>query len=229
MKTVGIIGGLGPETTAKFYLEIINSCHRENKIARPPILMWSVPLEYKIEKELITKSKGEERYIPHLIEAARRLEDGRADFIVIPCNSVHIFIDEIRSVVKIPVLSIVEETVKFLKQKEIRAVGLLATTTTLKHKLYQSKLNRNGIKSILLDETKQQQLGEIINKLVLNQMSENEKQELLATTRKLSADGQRTILLACTDLQLAVKELGGIDVYDTMKILADATVRKILS
>ena len=54
MKTVGIIGGLGPETTAEFYLDLIFSAFQLDKFARPPILIWNVPLEYKIEKEFIT-------------------------------------------------------------------------------------------------------------------------------------------------------------------------------
>src|SRR5258708_349756 len=128
MKTVGIIGGLGPETTAKFYLEIISNSQHQNNEARPPILMWSIPLPLGIEEDLITRAQGEERYLPFMIDAAKRLEKGGADFIVIPCNSVHIFINEVRSSVNIPVLSIIEETLKFLKNKSISKVGLLATS-----------------------------------------------------------------------------------------------------
>lgn len=228
MKTVGIIGGLGPETTAKFYLEIINSCYGENKVTRPPILMWSVPLEYQVEEDLITRATGEERYVPYLVDAAKRLEAGGADFLVIPCNSVHIFINEVRSAVEIPVLNIVEETIKFLSQKDIQEVGLLATTATLKHNLYQPKLKKSGIKTVLLNSGYQERLGTIINKLVLSQISEDEKQELLRIIHSFSDDGKMTILLACTDLQLIVLKMAGVEIYDTMKILADATVEKIL-
>src|SRR3989344_7926112 len=127
MKTVGVIGGVGPETTAEFYLELIFGCYQKNKINRPPILVWNIPLAYKIEEDLITKSEGEERYIPYLVEAAQLLEKGGADFLVMPCNSLHIFIEEIRESVKIPVLSIVEETTKFLKEKGIAKVGIIST------------------------------------------------------------------------------------------------------
>ena len=58
MRTVGIIGGLGPDTTSEFYLDIVFSCYKKNKINRPPIIMSSVPLPYKIEEDLITKNKG---------------------------------------------------------------------------------------------------------------------------------------------------------------------------
>jgi aspartate/glutamate racemase len=58
MKTVGVIGGLGPETTSEFYLDVIFSCHTQNKIQRPHVLIASVPLPYQIEEDLITKNEG---------------------------------------------------------------------------------------------------------------------------------------------------------------------------
>ncbi len=229
MKTVGIIGGLGPKTTTKFYLELIKSCYKENKINRPPILIWSVPLKYQLEEEVIIQSKDEEKLVPYLVEGSKKLESGEADFLVIPCNSVHVFIEEVRNSVKIPVLSIIDETVRFLTQNEVKEVGLLATKMTIKNDLYQSRLEKVGIKIVLLDDTRQERLGEIISKLVMDNIKQNEKQEFLDMIKELSDDGRRSILLSCTDLQLAVGEIEGIRIYDTMKILADATVREILS
>ncbi len=124
MKTVGIIGGLGPETTAEFYLDIIFSCQKKNKTQRPPIIISSVPLKFKIEQDLIMKNKGAKRYIPFLTKEAKRLEKSGADFLVMPCNSLHVFINEIRQAVKIPVLSIIEETIKFLKKNKLKRVGI---------------------------------------------------------------------------------------------------------
>src|SRR3989344_6683561 len=107
MKTVGIIGGFGPDTTAQFYRSVISISQKlENRI-RPPILIYSVPLPYAIEKELILNSTGEEEYVPYLVEAAKILERGGADFLVMPCNTLHAFIDDIRASVSIPVLSII--------------------------------------------------------------------------------------------------------------------------
>lgn len=90
MKTVGIIGGLGPQTTAEFYLELVFSSYKIHKTSRPPMLIWNVPLRYRIEQDLITRAKGEERYLPYLTDAAKRLEAAGADFLVMPCNSLHI-------------------------------------------------------------------------------------------------------------------------------------------
>ena len=125
MKTVGIIGGLGPETTSEFYLDLVFSCQKKDRTHRPAIVISSVPLPYVIEDDAISKNIGISRCLPFLITEARRLEKAGADFIVMPCNSLHVFIKEIRNVVKIPVLSIVEEVVRFLKKNKFNKVGIV--------------------------------------------------------------------------------------------------------
>ncbi len=228
MKTVWIIGGLGPETTSKFYLEIIFGCYKKNKNNRPPILIWNIPLKYKIEEDLLEKSIGEERYIPYLIDAAKVLEKGGADFLVMPCNSLHIFIKEIRKAVKIPVLSIVEETAKFLKRRKLSKVGILATSSSLKGKLYEPFFKKEGIKQILPDKISQEKIGKIVNHIVLNKHSNKDGQELLKIINKFKGKDVKNIILACTDLQLLKPNPPKFKIYDTMEILAEATINNIL-
>ena len=228
MKTVGIIGGLGPETTAEFYLEIIFGCYEQNKEARPPILIWNVPLRYAIEDDLLKKASGEERYLPYLIDAAKRLEKGGADFLVMPCNTLHTFIREIRQAVKIPVLSIVEETAKFLKSNKIREVGILATSSSLKKSLYEKALKAEGIKQIVPDGFEQVKIGRMISKLVMNRHANKDREELLKIINTFEKKGVKNVILACTDLQLLIPEHQRLKIYDTMKIFAQATIEKIL-
>ncbi len=229
MKTVGIIGGMGPETTAKFYMDVIFKSYQKNKKQRPPILIWNVPLKYKIEEELIKKAKGGEKYLPYLIEAAKNLESGGADFIVIPCNTVHVFIEEIRKEVGIPILSILEETERFLRKKKFKKTGLLATTLSLKQKLYDKLLEAAGIELVEPDEADQRRLGELISRLVTTKYAEKEKAKLLKIIWNLGKKDVDTILLACTDLQLIIKPKEmPIPVYDTMDLLVDAAVRELL-
>lgn len=229
MKTAGIIGGLGPETTSKFYLEVIFSCFEKDKFNRPPMLIWNVPVPYLVEEEFITKSVGEEKYLPFLIDAAHRLENGGADFIVIPCNSVHILIDEVRKAVKIPILSIVEETVSLIKQKELSNVGLLATSATIRKKLYEDILQDEGISVVIPSSTDQDQMGEIINNIVHSRQDDVDRKRLHVIMQNVADKGVSTILLACTDLQLIVSEISNIEIIDTMEILAQATIREILA
>lgn len=74
MKSVGVVGGLGPETTAEFYLEVIFKCQKLNDTQRPLIVISSVPLLFEIERDLIASNSGKERYIPFLKAEAQRLE-----------------------------------------------------------------------------------------------------------------------------------------------------------
>lgn len=228
MKTIGIIGGLGPETTSEFYLEIVFGCFKKNKDQRSPILIWNVPLKYKIEEDLLKKSTGEVRYIPYLVDAAKRLESGGADFLVMPCNSLHTFIEEIRKSVKIPVLSIVEETADFLKDKQISKVGVLATSSSLKKKLYESALDRAGIEQVLPDDFDQAKIGKMINNIVLDRHANRDREELLKIIDKFENRNVENVILACTDLQLLIPHHPKLKIFDTMKILADAAVREIL-
>lgn len=229
MKTAGVIGGLGPETTAKFYLSLISFCYEKSEVNRPPILLWNVPMNYQIENDLITKGTGEERYIPFLTDAAKRLEAGGADFIVIPCNTVYIFIKEVRKAVKIPVLSIVEETATFLQDKKITKVGLLATKSAIDKKLYQAKLNKEGVKTIIPDEKDQAFLGKLINRLVLSQKLKADGEKLLEVIDNFKKKDVKNVILACTDLQLLAPSHPTLNIYDTMEILLEATVKKTLT
>jgi aspartate racemase len=124
MKTVGIIGGLGPETTAEFYLNIINKTQERYDKKRPPILRRSVSIPYEIERDSILRNIGVQRNIPYILNEARGLENGGADFIVMPCNSLHVYIDDLRSSVDIPVLSIIDESVKYIQKQGIQNLEL---------------------------------------------------------------------------------------------------------
>lgn len=225
MKKLGIIGGLGPETTANFYKEVILSCSEANIKHRPSILIANVPISFNLEKNFIKHSQGKRQLLTLLIDAAVSLERGGADFIVIPCNTVHIFIDEVRKAVNIPVLSIIEETIRFLQEQGVKNVGLLATPSTVKNKLFDSKLNAGGIKAEFPIKEKQELLGEIINKILRNNHGLEDKKELLKIISEFSCD---FVLLACTDLHILLPGKSNTKILDTMQILRQAAVRELL-
>jgi aspartate racemase len=226
MKTAGIIGGFGPQTTAKFYEEIFFACQKENSLVKPHILISSVPLPFHIESSAILKNEGVEEYIPYLITEARRLEKAGADFIVMPCNSLHIHIDPIRDSVCIPVLSIIQETASFLCQKAITRVGILSTAMTAQHRLYEKELGNHGILYHTPDKNQQNILNEIVFRLVNGRNEQKDRDALIDIM--FTFDDVECVLLACTDLQLLDLTLPGMPIFDTMKILADSTVREIL-
>ena len=228
MKTVGIIGGLGPETTSEFYLDLVFSCQKKDKTHRPSIIIASVPLPYKIEEEAITKNVGFERIPPFLIKEAKRLEKAGADFLVMPCNSLHVFIKEIRNAVDIPVLSIVEETVKFLKKNNLNKVGIVSTSATIQNKLYETAFEQNGIVYVTPDAFQQAKMGKFILNLVTGQQKNRDREDLIQIINDFEKKDVDCVALACTDLQLLIPKHPRLKIFDTMKIFADATVEEIL-
>jgi aspartate racemase len=227
MRTVGIIGGLGPETTAEFYLAIVFQCSQAAREHRPAILIWNVPLPSSVEEAALTKGTQVELYIPFLQDAAKRLEAGGADFLVMPCNTLHRFIEEIRSAVSIPVLSVIDAVVHFLQDKKIEDVGLVATGITLESGFYQRALTAAGIKMHVPDELQQAKLAKMIYGLVTNRYANHHRHELLEVIDQLDRQGTRTVLLACTDLQALIPHHPKLQIFDTMQILADAAVAEI--
>jgi aspartate racemase len=228
VKTVGIIGGLGPETTAEFYLELVFKCQAAKGGVRPDILIESVPLPLDIEEEAIAHGRGEDRCVPFIVECAKNLQEAGADFIVMPCNSLHAFIPELRAAVDIPVLSIVEETAAFLKEGGIDKVGILATAISLNHQIYGKHLEAAHIEQITPDDYDQARIGKIIYNLVSGRHSNTERQQLISIVDKFEAKGIKHVLLACTDLQILVPSHPQLKIYDTMEIFANATAREML-
>ena len=227
MKTVGIIGGLGPETSSKFYLELLKSCQTINSLLRPEILMNSVPINLEVEKDFINGVDKSKEYISVLTHAAQSLEKAGADFLVIPCNTVHLFIKEVRDAVNIPVLSIIDESIKFLKEKKLEKIGLLATQNTINSGIYAQPMTKNGIKIELPKPEAQKLMGELIARLVSNHYSNKDKEELLKIIEQLSKKNIEAVLLACTDLQLIAPKNTKTKIYDSMKILVTATSKEI--
>lgn len=229
MKSVGIIGGLGPETTAEFYLEVIFQCQKSNTLQRPSIVIASVPLPFEVERDLIATNTGKERYIPFLVDEAKRLEKSGVDFLVMPCNSLHVFIEEIRNAVTIPVLSIVEETIGYLKAQGLSRVGLISTSATVANNVYEEKFRQNGIDFVTPNDLQRAKMDKIIQRLIEGQHLNSDRDLIMEVVGDLAVQNVDCVALACTDLQLLIPKSGEVPIFDTMKVLAEATVKMILS
>ena len=228
MKSVGIIGGLGPETSAEFYLELVFGCQKIDTNCRPLIMMSNVPLPFALERDFIKSNKGIERFIPYLVTEAQRLEKTGVDFLVMPCNSLHIFIEQIRESVKIPVLSILEETVEHIKTNRFRKIGLISTSATIKNKIYENTFAQAGIEFIVPDELQRAEMDKIILRLIEGIHLNKDRNIIHQVIESLKQEGADAIALACTDLQLLLPSDDEVKVFDTMKILANATIENLL-
>jgi len=204
-KTIGILGGMGPHSSAVFYLDIIDE-YLKYENTRPSILLWNVPLNLEKEKMFIEEGEFEDYFLEKLIDGANHLKEGGADFVTIPCNTVHIFFSTLEQEVDIRFLSIIQETTEYLVKKKVKKILLLATSTTIKNRLYSKALEEAGIEVYLPDEDDQLKIDNTIVNLVHRKETVNDKKVLDEIIYKFKAKGITNLLLACTDLQIIIKQ-----------------------
>ena len=227
-KTIGILGGMGPHSSAVFYLDIIDEYLKYGN-TRPSILLWNVPLNLEKEEMFIEKGEFKEYFLEKLIDGANHLKEGKADFVTIPCNTVHIFFSTLEQKVDITFLSIIKETTDYLVEKKVKKILVLATSTTIKNKLYSKALEEAGIEAYLPDADDQLKIDNTIVNIVNSKETTDDKKVLDEIIDKFGAKGITDLLLACTDLQMIIKQENyHMKVYDTMKILVSATVKQAI-
>jgi aspartate racemase len=214
MKTVGILGGMGPEATAELYLRIIRRFQQRGAVNDddfPEVIIISLPIPD------VVQNPGELSTVERMLcDAVVRLESAGASFIVIPCNTVMRFIRSIRAAVSIPVVSIVEETTLAVNSKGLRCVGLLGTRMTIEQKLYDGLLM-----PVITPDADQQKA---LTKVIVDVLSGRKRADQLRyVVDEMKNQGAQKVILGCTELPLV---MSGDDVIDTLDVLAESVVRK---
>ena len=222
-KTIGVLGGMGPESTAIFYRQIILECQKQYGAQYdedyPEMLIYNLPIP-----DVVEGLKDQSKTLAMLVEGSRKLESIGVDFLVMPCGSAHYFYGDVKKQLSIPFLSIVKETAKKVKSRGHTKVGLLATKTTIDHGVYNAELNGQGIEVIAPRE--QDKLTEIILNILAGKKLGSDKQELLRIISTLKSNGAQAIILGCTDLPALLDDKDvDLELFDATKILAEATVK----
>lgn len=229
MKTLGILGGVGPHTTSKVYLSIIDLIRKSGEVKYPPIVIYNLPFPFIIENEAIIQGINSEKMIPYLIDGAKILEKSGVDIGILPCNTLHKYIGKIRKSVEFPFLSILEETVLALKEMKTRSVGILATQTTIQSKVYEDALRDSGIDIFYPSRDEQDIINNIIVELLRGDNNSLQKKKLEVICNALHKRGAEIILLACTDLQLIARDITTpAPIVDTTEILINSSAREII-
>lgn len=230
MKIPGVLGGLGPQTTADYYLRVQELAHEWKAQVRPPMLTWSVPLPYQLEEESIFDGTGFDKIGEYLAEGAHKLESAGVDFVVMPCNSLHICQSQIEEKLTIPFISIIDETIRVVREKFYRNIALLATEQTAERGLYTVPLEAAGVNVIRPDYTQQRMLNEMVVRLINGRQEVNDKEKFHQVLQSLHERGAEIAVLACTDFHILFDDNSAQMPYlDTMEILAQATAREMYS
>jgi len=230
-KTIGILGGMGPAASANLYQKIVSLAQEKYQAKQdydyPPMIIYNLPLIGFDETGFTDPKLVKEQ----LILGVKKLEQAGSDLIIIACNTVYLFYNEMQSAINIPLINLIEETIKEVKADNKQIVGLLASQSTNKLKIYAKEINKNDIK--LIEVTSQQQM--IINNIILKVMAGEQSiqdavllNEIIDYFKKQGAD---SVILGCTELPLAINQsdVVGIKLYDAVDILAKAALKKAYS
>ncbi len=226
-KTIGILGGMGPEATLDCFAKIIKNTPAKNDQDHLRVIIDSNPKVPDRTAAIVGEGKSP---VPLLVAGCRCLQKAGAGFIIIPCVSAHFFIEEVRQQIKLPILSIFDVVAETLASDhpQLKTVGLMATTGTISSGLFQKRLAAEGIETIVPDEIYQSKVMEAIYDIKKTQPARSRVQitaDLIATAEDLISNGARGIVAGCTEIPLALKqEHLALPYFDALTILARAAV-----
>lgn len=221
MKTIGLIGGMSAESTVTYY-KVINSVVNQKLggFHSAKCLLYSVDFD---EIERCQMSGEWEKSGEILADAARRLQKGGADFLVLCTNTMHKVAHAIQSAVNIPFLHIAEATARRVKDAGIGRVCLLGTAFTMEEGFYKDVLARNGIDVIVPDADDRKTVNDVIyGELCHGVIKDESRAKFVGIINKAAALGARGAILGCTEIGLLVGD-GDITlpVFDTALIHAE--------
>lgn len=230
MKTIGLLGGMTWHSTLEYY-RLINSGIQQrlggSHSAR--CLLYSLDFA-EIEK---LQAAGEWKELSgFMIQAAKRVAQAGADFLVICANTMHRMSDEVEGAVPIPLLHIVDTAAAEIHKQGLRTIGLLGTRFTMEQDFYRERLEkRHCLKVLIPAATERQMIHEIIyEELGRGIISQTSKAAYLAIIRELHARGAQGIILGCTEIPLLIHPGDySIPLFDTTAIHAEAAVEWAVS
>jgi aspartate racemase len=226
MKTIGLLGGMSWESTTSYYREINEGIKKNlGGLHSAKILLYSVDFA-EIEKLQHLDKWSEMAVI--LGDAAKRLEIGGADFILICTNTMHKVAPEIEATVSIPLLHIADATADEIKDKGLSTVGLLGTRFTMEQDFYKGRLEDvHGIK-VLVPGVEDREIihRAIYDELCQGVISPDSRNEFVRIIKMLYKQGAEAVILGCTEIALLVQqEHTTVPLFDTTRIHAEKAVK----
>jgi aspartate racemase len=231
MKTVGIIGGVGPESTIEYYRLLI-AAYREQQPdgSYPSIIINSVDLNRLVAW---LRANELEVFTSYLVAEIERLHRAGADFGLLAANTPHIVFDEISRRSPIPLISIVEATRDEAQARGLQRVGLFGTRFTMHGRFYPDVFSRAGIAIVTPKEDEQLYIHEkYMQELLSNILLPETRERLLAIVDRMKAeDDIEALILGGTELPLILRdpEHNGTPFLDTTKIHVARIVAELVS
>jgi len=224
-KTIGILAGMGPRSTAPFVDMVVTECQKQYGARHtedfPHMLIYSLPAPFYIDRPT-----DHARAQAFVIAGLQRLESMGVDFITMPCNTAHTYYTALAASIQVPLLNIVTEACGYLR--DFQRIAVCATETTINSGLYQMGIAGAGKEFVPTDGV-QGKVSELITGIVAGR----ERAQMRALWNEFVEaavdQGADALLVACTELNaLGDLEEERIEIADATAALARATVRKYL-
>ena len=223
-KVVGILGGMGPRATLDLFQKIIDLTPAERDQDHLHVLIDSNPQVPDRTAYLLGRGQSP---LPWLLESAHRLERAGADLLCMPCNTAHHFVEQLRSQLAIPLISIIEATRQAICERypQTRRIGLLATRGTFDAGVYHRVLCPAGFEIVPLEESLKDQVMGVIYAVKAGQLQE-QVGPFASCVERFREAGAEILIAGCTEIPLLLpySQLD-LPVVDATRELAENVVR----
>jgi aspartate racemase len=231
MKTLGIIGGIGPESTIEYYRRINALCReRIRDGSAPSILINSIDMQ-KLVSWVEANELGE--MAGYLTAELEKLVRGGATFALLAANTPHLVFDAVAQQSTIPLISIVTATCEAAKSRGLKRLGLLGTRFTMQSSFYRDALSGQQIELVVPNEEEQayihdKYMHELVKGVILLETHERLMTIIKALKERSQIDG---VILGGTELSLILRDetVFGVQVLDTTQIHVEEAVAQLLS
>lgn len=200
LKTIGIIGGMGPLAAADLFAKITRLTAAETDQAHIHVIVDS---NTAIPDRTAAILSGGASPVPELVRSALRLESAGADVLVMSCNTAHYFIEEVRTFTRLPFIHMIEETAKEARRRGCGCAGLLATEGTCRTGLYDRAFAVQGVKLVKPEEALEAHIMDMIYQGVKAGVKEYPLAGVREAMDALRAQGASAFVLGCTEMPLA--------------------------
>lgn len=229
MKTIGLIGGMSWESSLEYYRIINEEVKKQvGGLHSAKSLMYSVDFA---EIEQLQHNGEWDKATQLMVDAAKNLERGGADFVIICTNTMHKMAKAVEEAISIPLLHIADPTAQAIKTQNLTKVALLGTKYTMEQDFYKGRLIGNfGLGVIVPDDADRQIIHDVIyDELCLGNIRTESKKKFVDIIEKLHQDGAQGVILGCTEIGLLIKQEDvTIPVFDTTLVHAVAAVNLAL-
>jgi len=221
-KMIGVLGGMGPEATVELFRRVLSLTPAKRDQDHIHVIVDSNP---KIPDRTSAIFDEGESPLRLMVAAAKNLETSGAGCIIVPCNTAHHWLTELRASVSVPVVDMIGETAARVAayQPSLHTIGLLATSGTLRTGLYQDAFDKEGLRLLVPGEEEEKAVMQAIERIKAGDHSV--RGEVIAVAQHLVERGAEGVIPGCTELSLVVDPSDfSCPLFDPLSILASHAV-----